>query len=428
MTELYAVIGKPVLHSRSPQMHNAAFAELKIDARYFRIAAESAEEGLRMAGEMGVLGMNVTSPFKGIARLMDDVDPLAKRVGAINTVRLKDGRKAGHNTDVYGAAHAFLSNGIALEGKKALVLGAGGAARAAIVAMLENGADVVVSNRTAGKAESLANGFGAGSCALDGLNDAIADCELVVGCLSTGERVLPEGLLRKDMAVMDAHYASESALVRDAREAGCRVLDGREWLLYQGVKAFEIFTGKDAPVDAMRQAAYAADAPKKSNIALIGFMGSGKDTIAAELHEKTGMAILDIDKEIERKAGMAIKDIFKSEGEEGFRKMERGALASVAGCERCVINCGGGAVLDAGNRRMLRDKAAVVWLWADAKTVIERVPKDGERPLLDVAEPEKAVGRLLSDRLGYYAEACDMVVDTVGKRPSQIAERILYED
>lgn len=425
MTDLYAVIGKPVLHSRSPQMHNAAFAELGIGARYVRIAADSREEGLRLAKELGVRGMNVTSPFKDIIGTVDVVDPLAERTGAVNTILFEGGKTVGYNTDVDGVTRSFMENGVGIKGKKALVLGAGGAARAAVVAMLENGAKVVVTNRTADKAKMLAEEFGVEYCPLDGLGDVVPDCQLIVGCLSTAERVVPKNLLRKEMAILDAYYASETALIRDGKESGCKTMDGLEWLLQQGMECFGLFTGKEAPLEAMKDAIVSTE--NKQNIALIGFMGSGKDTIAREIKERKGMAVLDIDREIEKKAGMPIKEIFEQKGEDEFRKMEKDELASLAEHKDSIINCGGGAILDPQNRKMLKENAIVVWLWADAKTILERVPKDDGRPLLNVADPEKAVGELLSDRLGFYADTCDVIVDTVGKSPAEIAERISYE-
>lgn len=426
MTELYCIIGKPALHSRSPQMHNAAFAELGMDARYIRVAADSKESGLELAKELGIKGMNITAPFKDIIEIVDEVDPIAEKVGAVNTI-VFDGKSKGYNTDVDGVAQPFIVNGVELKDKKALILGAGGAARAAVIAMLENGAQVVIANRTVEKAKALAEDFGVEHCSLDELKDVISGCQLIVGCLSTAERVVPKKLLRSEMTIMEAYYASETALMKDGKEAGCKMIGGQEWLLHQGVKCFELFTGKKAPLEAMRKVVRSEDKEKKQNITLIGFMGSGKDTIAKEIHQQAGMEIIDMDAEIEKKAGMSIKELFEQKGEEEFRRMESEEVAALKEQKGRVVNCGGGAILDSKNRETLRSNAVVVWLWADAKTILERLPDDGKRPLLNVPDPEGVVKGLLSKRLGAYADACDMVVNTAGKTPAQIAERILYE-
>ncbi|HSB46754.1 MAG TPA: shikimate kinase [Candidatus Bilamarchaeum sp.] len=426
--ELFAVIGKPIIHSRSPEMHNAAFGELSIDAHYIRLAAESGKEGLASAREMGIRGLNVTAPFKDMGGILDETDKSADEAGAVNTVILR-GKSRGYNTDVHGIAESFLSNGLELKGRKALVLGAGGAAGAAVLAMLSNGAEVTIANRTVENAAGLARRFGAGHCPLSGhaLEKAISRCEIIIGCLSTGERVIPGKLLRREITVMDAYYAAPSALVQDGRAAGCRIIDGREWLLHQGAKSFELFTGRKAPIAAMRKAAYGTGARAKRNIALVGFMGSGKNTASKELHAKTGMPVIDVDERIEKKAGMQVKEIFQSMGEPGFRALETAEIASLESGRGKIISCGGGAVLERRNRESLGRSSLVLWLFADLKTTMARIPRDGNRPLLAVDEPEKEAGRLLSGRMGAYAESCDIALDTTGKTPDEISERILYE-
>jgi shikimate dehydrogenase len=430
MTDIYGVMGRPVLHSMSPQMHNAAFRALGLDACYIRVAAASKEEGLSLMHEVPIRGMNVTAPFKDIGGILDGVDPVAERIGAVNTVLSVGGRTTGHNTDAHGIARSFLANGVAMKGRKAVVLGAGGASRAAIVAMLDNGAEVVVANRTPEKAEALAREFGVEACPLAGaeLAGAMRGAGLVIGCLATAQRAVPHELLSKDMAVLEANYATGTALCEDAAKAGCHVIDGREWLLHQGAEAFEMFTGREAPLDAMRDAVYSDENGRgKRNIALTGFMGSGKDTISKRMSHDTGMRLLDLDSEIEGSAGMSVKEIFRTRGEEGFRAMEKDELARLEGKEGLVVNCGGGAVLAPENREMLARGAAVVWLWADPRTIMERVAGDGSRPLLEAPDPEGKISELLSARMGAYAAASDMMICTAGKSPAETAERILYE-
>ncbi len=427
---IYAVMGKPVLHSRSPAMHNAAFRALGLDAIYIRIAAGSAAEGLETARGMGLSGMNVTSPFKGIIGSLDSADALAKRIGAVNTVLFRDGRALGYNTDARGVSDSLLKNGVEIMGKGALVLGAGGAARAAVAALTAEGAGVTVANRTAEKAEALAGEFGGRACGIgkDELEAALEGCSIVVGCLGTGETVVPPGLLRGGMAVLDAHYASESALVRDARAAGCRVIDGREWLVRQGAESFRLFTGREAPLDAMRAAAFAPKkVPAGRGIALVGMMGSGKNSVAKELSARTGMPVIDTDAEAEKAAGMDISGIFRKQGESAFRGVEEGIIAGICPGRPAIISCGGGAVLSERNRTHLREIAAVVWLWAAPAALAARLPRDGKRPLLDGGEPERRLEGILRDRMGAYADACDMVVATERKTPGEAAERILHE-
>lgn len=456
-TELFAVVGKPVLHSLSPAMHNAAFRALGIDAIYTRLAAETAADALESAGGIGVGGMNVTAPFKeemaGRVRAGDDA---ARKLSAVNTVLMRGGDNIGYNTDPDGVSGALEANKIAVNGKRAVVLGAGGAAKAAGLALVDGGADVVVANRTEEKARAIAKSLGCGHCALDDCAEAMRDVDILVSALNTGERVIAPALLQKGMAVLDANYSTETALVRDARKKGCRTIDGREWLLYQGVRAFELFSKRKAPAAVMRKALYKTQKTKPAirnpklatgnpnqnpesatrnsqlatgNIALIGMMGSGKDTTAKALSGANGMRVVDVDAEIERKAGKKIKDIFADDGEEAFRKMEAAEIRAVAKARNKIVNCGGGAVIRAQNRKILGRNAVVVWLWAKPSVMVKRVAGDDSRPLLHVPEHEKEVilSGLLKSRRRSYAETADIIVDTSRRTAVQAAEMIAHE-
>lgn len=257
---LYAVVGKPIAHSRSPAMHTAAFQALGIPARYVRLVAGSAGEALKKAQALGARGLNVTAPFKeDFARLCDTLDATAETLGAVNTVMFRDGRILGFNTDVYGVAQALQSNGVTLKGNKAVVLGAGGAAKAAVHALISGGAKVTVANRTAQKAQGIAESMGCGHSTLRPveLRGAFKDAEIVVSAVSTTKRIVPRSLLKETMTILEANYTAETTLTRDALQKGYRVIDGREWLLFQGAEAFEIFTGRKAPLAIMRKAVYA---------------------------------------------------------------------------------------------------------------------------------------------------------------------------
>ncbi len=309
-----------------------------------------------------------------------------------------------------------------------MVLGAGGAAKAAVLALMKEGASVTVANRTRFKAEKAAQELGCGLCDIEELEGALADASVLVSALSTNERVVAPEALRKGLAVLDANYSATTSRAHDATDAGCRVMDGREWLVDEGAKAFSIFSGKEAPLREMRKALFETGSRKREtgNIALIGMMGSGKSTIAKELGGRTGTGVIDVDGRAEGRAGKEIRRIFSEDGEDAFRKLEGEELSRALG-EGGIINCGGGAILDAHNREALRNLAVSVWLWADARTLASRIMADGKRPLMDGPEPEKRLGEILAGRLGRYAEASDIVLDTGRISPPQAAERILYE-
>lgn len=426
--EVFAVAGNPVLHSRSPQIMNAAFEAAGMDAAYTRMLAGSGEEAVRTMREIGLSGMNVTSPFKKeVMGHVDGVSENAKKLEAVNTIVDTKGEFIGHNTDSEGVVGALGNAGIALEGAKAVVLGAGGAGRAAALGLVSAGSDVVIVNRTFEKAEDAAKKLGCRAAPMSRLGEELSGAGILVSCISTGERVVGPSMLRGGMAVMDANYGHPSPLAEDARKAGCTLVHGLEWLLFQAVPGFKMLTGKEAPVEAMRRAVYAEGSRPKKNIALIGFMGSGKSTVAGEIGKEMGIGSVDIDQMIVEEAGMPIAEIFRKEGESGFRKREGRMVGKISGMENKAIACGGGAILDPHNVEVLRGCCVPVWLWVSHKKVFERIQDDNSRPLLNVEGREKIAREIIMRRLARYAKAADLLVNTEGRSAEEVARMIVNE-
>ena len=185
--KIFASTGKPIMQSASPQMHNTGFAACGgINAVYTRLAADSMEEALEAARQIGMSGLNVTAPFKESAcKLADSLDADAAATGAVNTLLIaKSGKTRGFNTDVEGVRSALASAGVELSGAAAVVLGAGGAARAAAYALCKSGASVTVANRTVGKAKEIASRFGCNYCSMDAkqLGQCLANAHVIVLC------------------------------------------------------------------------------------------------------------------------------------------------------------------------------------------------------------------------------------------------------
>lgn len=428
MSRIFAVAGSPVFHSKSPAMFNTAFRELAIDAIYVRLAASTAEEVIATAREIGINGLNVTSPFK--TRIMGYVDAVegdAERVGSVNTVVRTEGRFVGYNTDIAGVLGAVRSGGFDPSGRKAVVVGAEGAAKAAALALVSAGAQVVLTNRTPGKARDAAEKLGCTALPLDRIGEALADAHLLVSAISSRSRVIEPSLLSRRLVVLDANYGHPSALLEDATRAGCTVIDGREWLLAQAVPAFTLFAARPAPVDLMRKALWKTRRDGRKNIALIGFMGAGKSAVAEELGILSGMAVVDIDNKIEEKEGCSIAEIFERKGEERFRRMEQAEIDELRLVSHHIVSCGGGTATNRANVRVLRNNCLSVWLWADVLTALGRIDERATRPLLKGENPEAAARALLAERLSSYARTCDLLIDTKEKKPREIAERIWNE-
>jgi shikimate dehydrogenase len=260
--DVFGLVGNPVGHSLSPPMHEAAYDERGMDARYvtFEPAPADLAAAIEGARALGVAGLNVTVPYKQDVIDLVDPDDGAARVGAVNTVDFGGDRPTGHNTDVAGVRRAFAHHDVAIDGREAVVVGAGGAGRAAAFALADADAAVAVANRTAERATALADDVpGAAGHGLDALADLVPEADLLVNATSVGMEEdatpVPADLLHADLAVLDAVYTPlETRLLADAAAAGATTVDGAWMLLYQGVEAFERWTDRAAPVDAMNEA------------------------------------------------------------------------------------------------------------------------------------------------------------------------------
>ena len=271
-TRIYGVTGWPVEHSLSPLMHNAAFAALGMDAVYvpFPIAPEALDSAVRGLFAAGLGGLNVTVPHKeAMLSVVDDLSPVAAGVGAVNTVWLDRGVLRGDNTDVAGILRAVARDGVRLEGLT-VILGAGGAARAAVQAVMLEGGEAIILNRTVERAENLAASVNAmweqervQAHALyeQDARDAVEDADVVINCTTVGLNAaevtpfpwtshLPDGCY-----VFDTIYVpAETRLLREARARGCRTRNGLAMLVEQGAESFRIWTGREPDVSVMESA------------------------------------------------------------------------------------------------------------------------------------------------------------------------------
>jgi shikimate dehydrogenase len=269
-TTVVWLFGHPVGHSLSPIMHNAAFRHSGLDMTY--IARDVRPEELAAAVEELrsplARGANLTLPHKqAVLPLLDDVEEEAARIGAVNTIVNQDGRLRGHNTDFGGFLSALrtLSEDGAT-GARCLVLGAGGAARAVVAALVQDGAaQVWVANRTIERAAALSETASAwGTTAVDGLSmgdldGVIAGCEVVVNATSLGlphsvkDLPLDVDTLHSGQVLIDLVYGTEpTPLVKAARGKGLKAIDGKEMLVQQAALSYSLWTGMDAPLEVMR--------------------------------------------------------------------------------------------------------------------------------------------------------------------------------
>ena len=279
MTQLAGIFGYPLAHSLSPSFQRAAFNHHDLDVRYLAWETPPATLAAEVAKVRGAdfIGANVTIPHKqNVLAALDEVDETAQAIGAVNTIIKRADKLVGRNTDAHGFMRALKEDGgFEPAGKRALLLGAGGAARAAAFALCKEGiASLTIANRTPVYAESLAAGLrgevahiAAVGIDNDTLGAIALESDLIVNSTSVGMRhgnaegqtPLAGGLIPHEAVVMDMVYnPQQTPFLAAARSAGATVIGGMPMLIYQGAAAFELWTGREAPIDAMFAAANVA--------------------------------------------------------------------------------------------------------------------------------------------------------------------------
>jgi len=261
-TQLFGVIGNPVSHSLGPTMHNTALQAMGYPAVYLAFKVDDPSGAVTAVRALGLGGLSVTIPHKvSIMEHLDQVDPLAHQIGAVNTVVNRNGVLTGYNTDCYGAV-AALKEKTELDGKRAAVLGAGGAARAVGFGLKTEGADVVIYNRNIDRGEALAQALDVEFRPLNDLveTDTAVDADLVINTTSVGmtpdvdNSPLPKKALASHIVVMDIVYTPlETKLLKIAKTAGCTTVDGLTMFILQGIRQLELWTGQKPPIATMRR-------------------------------------------------------------------------------------------------------------------------------------------------------------------------------
>lgn len=257
-TGLYGVIGSPVSHSLSPLMHNAAFAGENHDGVYLAFDVTDVKSTIRAVRTLGIRGLSVTIPHKvTVMEFLDEIDPVAEKIGAVNTVVSRDGKLTGYNTDCMGAMRALLEK-TAVRGKNVVVAGAGGAARAIGFGVIAEGGNLTIMNRSVEKGERLARELGAGFSPFSGFDGSA--CDIFVNSTSLGmvpdvdRSPLDREAIHRNMVVMDIVYNPlTTTLLKDAKEKGAVPVDGLSMFVYQGACQFELWTGRPAPATLMRE-------------------------------------------------------------------------------------------------------------------------------------------------------------------------------
>lgn len=395
----YGLIGEKLGHSFSSLIHT------ELTGEPYELCEIPKDKLSAFIKEGNFLGINVTIPYKeAVIPYLDYIDPTAKRIGAVNTVVKKDGRLFGYNTDAYGLKSLIEHIGIKLKGKCVAILGTGGTSKTAKAVVKELGAKEVL---TVSRKEKT------GTVTYEELAKRGADIEVVINTTPVGmypsTDASPVDL--KDfphlLGVVDAVYNPlRTELVLSARDNGIPAEGGLFMLAAQGVRASEIFHGKEYPEGTVDRI-YKKLLRKIENTVLIGMPSSGKSSVGRVLAELLSREFIDTDELIRERAGMEISEIFEVLGEEHFRSLESEVIREVSKLSGKVIATGGGTVLREENVRALRKCARLFFL----DRPLELLRPTADRPLSsDVSKLEKRY----RERYPIYSSVCDEKIDGSG--------------
>ncbi len=387
------LLGRKLGHSYSPRIH-----EMLADYPYLLYEKEPEQlEDFLLHGDW--TGLNVTIPYKKtVLPYCTELSPLAEMLGSVNTlVRRADGSIYGDNTDAYGFEQMLARLGVDYRGKKALVLGSGGASVTVQAVLRQAGAEVVVISRSG--PENYEN------------LDRHADAKLLVNTTPVGmyplvgEKPLSLDALPALEAVLDIIYnPARTELLMQAEERGIPCEGGLFMLVAQAVRAAEQFAEMHVPAERLEQV-YECIRSETENIVLIGMPGCGKSTVGALLAKETGRPLLDADAELATRLKMPVSEFIKQRGEAAFRAEETALLCELGANSGCILSTGGGCVTREENYAHLHRNGRIFWLQRD----IALLPTDG-RPL----SQSEGVRSLYAKRAPLYARFADCVVDNNG--------------
>ncbi len=437
----YGLLGFPLGHSLSPQIHQRLMAEAGIEGTYELVATapENLDEQLKGLVR-DFTGFNITIPYKQqVMAVLDRIDPEADRIGSVNTVAHNLDEKGawlttGYNTDLEG----FLADAPPMAGQRILILGAGGVCRTlAFAAGQQQARTIRFLVRHADKAKPLADAVAAAfpACVVEVTDNASSCFEAgqetspedrwvllngtPVGMWPhTGGIPIPSSLLDHVQAVYDTIYNPYATrLVLAAQARGIPAKGGLGMLVNQALLAQKIWNpAVDFPADVGRAILgdLAAEIYRHSPLTLVlaGFMGSGKSRLGRELSAHLGWPLVDLDKFVEQRDGRTIPEIFAADGEATFRALEREALRTVLAADHCqILATGGGALLSEEAEAIVRaHPALVIYLDASLETIDHRVGDGSGRPLIAGGERER-MARLYEYRRPLYEHLADLTLD-----------------
>lgn len=417
----FFIAGNPVLHSLSPVLFSAYAGHSGIQHHYLKAHCRSVAD-VKILLDNGFSGGNITAPLKeNILSLGFTKSRTVELISAANTVFLKEREFKLANTDVDGVAGALSNFAGELNGKMAVVVGIGGAGRAAVFALLEAGCEVVILNRSVDKAQKWATKFRCGAASLYQPGNAVRKAHIIVNTIGETESFASEIL--QHHVILDADYKTRPLKTR-AEQIGATYIPGEEWLIFQAIPAFKLFCGHEARQELLRDALMKREFRQSGNVVLIGMMKSGKSTVGRILSAQTRRRFADIDTLIEQKVRKSISEIFSEDGEERFRHIEHEVFTECMKSDNQIIAAGGGLVIDSRNRDLIRQSGFGVWLFASPEKLASR-KDDDYRPLLKEGNSKDVLKKILKDRFSAYVQSSHVVLPVEHDNEEEVASVVL---
>ena len=394
------LLGRKLGHSFSPMIH-AHLGDYSYEL--FEREPDELEDFLRNGDWSGI---NVTIPYKkDVIPYLDELSPVAAKLGAVNTIIRRDDRLIGHNTDFFGFQEMVRSSGLNLAGKKVLVLGTGGASKPVIAALEDLNANVISISR------SGENNYENIRMHADAA--AIVNATPVGMYPQTGMAPVDISLFPRLEGVLDIVYnPARTQLLLDAEKRGLVTVNGLLMLVAQAKEASEWFQNKSLD-DSLIDLIHTALRRRTENIVLIGMPGSGKTTVGKALAERLGKTFVDADEELVKMAGKPIPDIFAEDGEEVFRSWETKVLDELGKRSGLILSTGGGCVTKERNYPLIHQNGTIFWLKRD----LDKLPTDG-RPLSQVMP----LTAMYEKRRPLYAAFADAEIDNDGTLEATLAQ------
>ena len=402
------LLGRRLCHSYSPQIHS------RLGTYSYSLFEKEPEELEHFLNNGEFDGLNVTIPYKkDVISYLSELSPVARRLGAVNTIVRRNGRLIGHNTDYFGFRSMIDRTGLNVRNKKVLILGSGGASNTAVAVLEELGAlPVVISRSGENNYQNLL---------------LHADAAVIVNATpvgmypNVGISPIDQSLFPHLEGVLDIVYnPARTQLLLDAESRGIVTMNGLWMLVAQAKESAEWFTGSPISNDVIGTIHHALRL-QMENIILIGMPGSGKSTVGRLLAQQLGKTFVDADAAIEEKAGMPIPEIFSTQGEAGFRSIETAVLQELGKASGLVIATGGGCVTREENYPLLHQNGTIFCLDRD----IRSLPTHG-RPLSQAGKLEEMylIRKPMYDRFADHHIDCNDAPQAVAAKIQKILEEL----